>query len=439
MFKLTRRQFIERISAAGLAISSGIALPGCDEPFKIISPPSMPIETEDDIPALIIGSGFGGAVTALRLGEAGIRTMVLEQGRRWPITGASFSRSLPPDGRSTWLRNKTVLPFGPEFSIQKYTGVLDRVDYPNMQVYRGTAVGGGSIVYAGISTQPPEDLFYEIFPRGLSYQELHPYYERVRGVLRITTVPRDIEEQSHYDYTRVFAKHATNAGLHVADVGQATDWDIVRGEIDGTVPPSAIIGEMFYGNNSGCKNSLDQNYLPMAEATGLVSIHPLHRVIDITQENSGKYVVSVEQIDESGNVIALKKIKTTYLFLAAGSIGTTELLVKARELGTLPNLNEDVGDGWGTNGNILFSRTVEQLTGKMQGGPVIKSILDYENIETPSIVESTFFPTGFECNCLLHLFLALHTERGHFSYNTATDKAELIWPSGGNNPPSVQP
>ena len=276
-------------------------------------------------------------------------------------------------------------------------------------------------------------MFYEIFPRGLSYQELHPYYERVRGVLRITTVPRDIEAQSHYDYTRVFAKHATNAGLHVADVGQATDWDIVRGEIDGTVPPSAIIGEMFYGNNSGCKNSLDQNYLPMAEATGLVSIHPLHRVINITQENSGKYAVEVEQIDESGNVIALKKIKTTYLFLAAGSIGTTELLVKARELGTLPNLNEDVGDGWGTNGNILFSRTVEQLTGKMQGGPVIKSILDYENIETPSIVESTFFPTGFECNCLLHLFLALHTERGHFSYNTATDKAELIWPSGGNH------
>ena len=432
MFKLTRRQFIEKVSAAGLGISSSIALSGCD-PLKIISPPSIPIETEDNILALIIGSGFGGAVTALRLGEAGIRTMVLEQGRRWDSASAPFSRILPADGRSTWLRNKTVLPFGPKFSIQKYTGVLDRVDYPNMKVYRGTAVGGGSIVYGGISTQPPENLFYEIFPRGLSYQELQPYYERVRSMLRITTVPEDIEEQPYYDYVSIFAQQAANAGLDITDVGQATDWDIVRSEIADTVPPSAIIGEAFYGNNSGCKNSLDQNYLPMAEATGYVSIHPLHRVTDITQEASGKYVVSVEQIDETGKVGQRKEINTTYLFFAAGSIGTTELLVKARELGRLSNLNDEVGDGWGTNGNVLFTRTVDELTGKRQGGPVIKSVLDYENTETPSTVESIFFPIGLECNCLLHLMLALHTERGQFSYDAATNRTELIWPSGGNN------
>ena len=431
--KLTRRQFIEQASVAGLAISSSIALSGCD-PLDIISPPTTPIETPDDIPALIIGSGFGGAVTALRLGEAGIRTMVLEQGRRWHSASAPFSRSFPPDGRSTWLRNKTNLPFGPSFPIKKYTGVLDRVDYPNMHVYRGTAVGGGSIVYGGISVRPPENLFYQIFPRGISYQELQPYYERVRSVLRITTVPADLEAEPHYDYTRVFAEHAANAGLEVTDVGQATDWDVVRAEIAGTLPPSAIIGEAFYGNNSGCKNSLDQNYLPIAEATGFVSIHPLHRVIDIKEENTGKYGVTVEQIDEAGNVIQTKEITTTYLFFAAGSIGTTKLLVKARESGSLPNLNAAVGQGWGTNGNVLFTRVVSEFTGKHQGGPVIKSILDYENTETPATVESIFFPVGLECNCLLHLMLALETERGHFSYNTATDRVELMWPAGGNDP-----
>ena len=182
-------------------------------------PTATPTETEDDVPALIIGSGFGGAVTALRLGESGIRTMVLEQGRRWQSTSAPFSRNLPPDGRSTWLRNKTILPFGPEFSIQKYTGVLDRVDYPNMKVYRGIAVGGGSIVYGGISIEPPEELFYEVFPRGVSYQELHPYYDRVRDMLGISTVPADIEKASHYEYARVFAKHAANAGLEAISIG----------------------------------------------------------------------------------------------------------------------------------------------------------------------------------------------------------------------------
>lgn len=431
---LTRRQFIEQFSIAGLAISSSLVLSGCESLEILSPPPTMPIETEDDVPALIIGSGFGGAVTALRLGEAGIRTTVLEQGKRWQSALAPFSRSLPPDGRSTWLRTKTILPFGPSLSISKHTGVLDRVDYENIKVYRGTAVGGGSIVYGGITVQPPEDLFYQIFPRGISYEDLEPYYKRVRYMLRITTVPADIEAQPYYDYIRVFTKHAANAGLEATSVGQATDWDVVRAEIAGTVNPSAIIGEVFYGNNSGCKNSLDQNYLPMAEATGYVTIHPLHRVIDITQENNEKYALTVENIDETGKVLKTKRITTTYLFLAAGSIGTTELLVKARELGSLPNLNEEVGRGWGTNGNVIFTRDVNELTGKMQGGPVIKAILDHKNTASPSAIESVFFPIGLECGCLLHLLLALDTERGQFSYNAATNRVELTWPTSGNDP-----
>ena len=380
-------------------------------------PTATPTETEDDVPALIIGSGFGGAVTALRLGESGIRTMVLEQGRRWQSTSAPFSRNLPPDGRSTWLRNKTILPFGPEFSIQKYTGVLDRVDYPNMKVYRGIAVGGGSIVYGGISIEPPEELFYEVFPRGVSYQELHPYYDRVRDMLGISTVPADIEKASHYEYARVFAKHAANAGLEAISIGQAADWDIIRSEIAGTILPSAIIGEMLYGGNSDYKNSLDRNYLPMAEATGYVTIHPLHRVINIRQHNSGKYAVTVENIDETGKVLQTKEITTTFLFFAAGSIGTTELLVKARHTGNLAKLNEDVGKGWGTNGNVLFSRAVEESTGKMQGGPVITGVSDYGNTQTPAAVESVFLPIVHDCRCLLQLLIGLDTERGDFSYD----------------------
>jgi len=429
---LTRRQFIERTSAAGLAISSSLALSGC-ELAEVLSPPTMPIDTEDDVPALIIGSGFGGAVTALRLGQAGIRTLVLEQGKRWPIELAPFSPFFPPDGRSTWLRTETILPFGPSLPINKHTGVLDRIDYENIQVYRGTAVGGGSIVSGGISMQPPEALFYEIFPRGISYQELETYYERVRQMLRITTVPPDIEAAPHYEHARVFTKQGANAGLESISIGQAADWDIIRAEIAGTVTPSATIGELIYGNNSGSKNTLDQNYLPTAEATGYVTIHPLHRVIDIGQERTGRYSVTVEQIDEIGRVVQTKKLSTTYLFLAAGSVGTTELLVKARELGNLPNLNDEVGEGWGTNGNVMFMRSVNEPTGTLQGGPPIKAILDYDNPANPSTIELAFFPIGQECNCLLHLLIALANERGHFSYNAATNKVELTWAAAGND------
>ena len=428
---LTRRQFIERVSAAGLALS-GLGLFGCDV-GDIISPDRTPIESDGVVPALIIGSGFGGAVTALRLGQAGIRTMVIEQGKRWSITPNSFSPNFPPDGRSTWLRTQTILPFGPSLPINRHTGVLDRVDYENMQVYRGTAVGGGSIVYGGITVQPPESLFYEIFPRGISYQELEPYYDRVRHMLRITPVPADVEAHPYYDYARVSVEHGANAGLEVQSVGQATDWDVIRSEIAGTVSRSYIIGEQVYGNRSGVKNSLDQNYLPMAEATGYVTIHPLHRVIDIAQQSSENYRVTVEEIDETGRVLQTKEITTTYLFLAAGSVGTTELLVKARELGNLPNLNEEVGQGWGTNGNAMFMRSVNELTGRMQAGPIIKMILDYNNAASPSSVEPGFFPIGQECGCLLYLLIALDTERGSFSYDSATNKVELMWPGSGSD------
>ncbi|MDE0399816.1 MAG: GMC oxidoreductase [Candidatus Poribacteria bacterium] len=424
---LTRRQFIKS-GLTGFAIGSSVGILGCD-PMGIPLPTATRTETEDDVPALIIGSGFGGAVTALRLGEAGIQTMVLEQGRRWDT---AFSRNIPPDGRSTWLRNKTILPFGPEFSIQKYTGVLDRVDYPNMKVYRGTAVGGGSIVYGGISIEPPEELFYEVFPRGVSYQELHPYYDRVRDILGISTVPADIEKASHYEYARVFAKHAANAGLEAISIGQAADWDIIRSEIAGTILPSAIIGEMLYGGNSDYKNSLDRNYLPMAEATGYVTIHSLHRVTNIRQHNSGKYAVTVENIDETGKVLQTKEITTTSLFFAAGSIGTTELLVKARHTGNLAKLNEDVGKGWGTNGNVLFSRSIDESTGKMQGGPVIIGVSDYGNTQTPASVESVFLPIVHDCRCLLQLLIGLDTERGDFSYDSIRNKAVLNWSSTGN-------
>ena len=295
-----------------------------------------------------------------------------------------------------------------------------------MHVYRGIGVGGGSIVYGGISVQPPEDLFYKIFPAGISYQELQPYYERVRHMLNITTVLADVYGSPPYQYARVFAKHASNAGLEVVDVEQATDWDIIRSEIAGTIAPSAILGEFFYGNNSLCKNTLDRNYLPMAEATGFVSIHPLHRVIDVTEENSGRYAVTVEQIDETGEVIDRKKITTTYLFFAAGCVGTTELLVKARALGSLPNLNDEVGQGFGANGNILVTCTTNVSTGNPQGYPVIKGIRNYENAETSSRIESLFLPTGFDHACLFYLLMGLDTERGHFFYDSSTHRAELI-------------
>ena len=91
-------------------MSSGLAVSERDTPLEILTRGSRPVETQDDIPALIIGSGFGGAVSALRLREAGIPTIVFEQGRRWDSASAPFSRALPPMVVQLGCGEKTSYP-----------------------------------------------------------------------------------------------------------------------------------------------------------------------------------------------------------------------------------------------------------------------------------------------------------------------------------------
>lgn len=122
----------------------------------------------------MIGSGFGGAVSALRMTEAGLDTIMLEMGKHYEVTDTHrpFSTTFAPDGRSVWLRNKTILPYGPSFPIQeKGLGVLDRVDYDNMKVYRGTCLGGGSVVYGAMLPQANPLLWDNEFP-DIDYSEM---------------------------------------------------------------------------------------------------------------------------------------------------------------------------------------------------------------------------------------------------------------------------
>ena len=130
MKKYTRREF----AALSTLASLGFLMPsGCKK------------ENQEDPPnysqAIVIGTGFGGAVTAYRLGLAGIQTTVLERGKRWPIDpgGDTFSGNYPTDKRSTWLKTESAnpLPFNSQFD--KYTGVLERVDFQNINVYAGAA------------------------------------------------------------------------------------------------------------------------------------------------------------------------------------------------------------------------------------------------------------------------------------------------------------
>lgn len=432
---ISRRTFIKKTGAYG--IGGVLSTYGITKNANALGkrPPAVIPSPTKHKNAIIIGSGFGGAVTAYRLAEAGIESMIIEKGKRWDTIPDKkiFSPYIYPDGRSTWLSCKTVVPLGPPLPINKYTGVLEGHFYRGLRVLTGAAYGGGSIVYGGLHIKPPEYLFNQAFPAELNYSEMETYYQRVDNMLNISTVPDDIYQTKYFKHYRVMEDQCDAAGIKTEKIKSASDWDIVRKEIDGTIKPSSIYGEAIYGVNSGAKKSLDTNYLALAEKSGFLEVKTLHQVKDIGIENDGKYLVQVEVINEKGRVIENIVYSCNYLFLAAGSIGTSKLLVKAKGKGLLPDLNDEIGKGWGNNGNVEALRTnIGEYTGFFQGGPPAAAIADYDNPVAPIFIEHPQLPLGIDCSCLLYFGIGIHNTRGKFIYNPFYDSVYLSWPKKNN-------
>lgn len=394
-------------------------------------------EQRDFVPALVIGSGYGSAATALRLGEAGIRTQMLEMGRLWDTAGADgkiFCSMLQPDHRSTWFRDRTEAPLSSVLwvdvinrDIEPYAGVLDRVHHGDMSVYVGRGVGGGSLVNGGMAVTPKRDYFEEILPSvdaDEMYGKHYPLANRMLGAN--TPDPEWLEKCDAYQYARVSRRHAHEAGMPTTVVPNVYDFDYMRREEAGEVPQSALASEVIYGNNYG-KLSLDRSYLPEAIGTGNVTVHALHRVRTFRQERDGTYVVTVEKIDELGNVLGTRDIGCRWLFLGAGSLGTTELLVRARDTGALPELNDAVGEGWGTNGNVMLGRALGEPTGQTQSGMPALAIDNRDDPDNPLFAEIAPVPAGLDLLMTLYLAITHNPERGRFRYLPESDSVRLDW------------
>jgi cholesterol oxidase len=430
----TRREFLKKSAAMG-----GVAaMAGC--PLNAPCPNDFPAgEINEEVNIAILGSGFGGAVAAARLTEAGLPVALIERGRRWDITGEAnepFSRTLLPDKRTSWLSNVVNIPALPDaikIPIQKYIGVIERTQEDGIDVYSGAGYGGGSLVYGGILIAPREDVFNGLFSQELSYEDfVMDYYPRVRSRMSVSPMPDDILATRYWQYARVFEQQAINAGLETVRIPNGTDWDVIRAEIAGDIPASGIAGESL-GNNSGLKNSLDRTYLHDAEMTGLLTVHLQTEVQKITSLGKSRYMVNCNTIDEHGCVIGTRNLICNHVFMAMGSVHTTKKLVEARETGALSGLNDGVGQGWGDNGNVYFKRDfVGAPTGRQQGSPPAIGALSTDSMPIATI-ENAQFPVPIECACLMHLCLGLTEARGNFSIDSETGSARLTWPSSNND------
>jgi cholesterol oxidase len=423
---LSRRKFVGLSTMASIAAMGGTT-------FSLSSCKKDNFTTVQDtnVEAIVVGSGFGGSVAALRLAEKGIKTLMFEMGKQYTVQSNKdvFAVTLNPDGRACWLKNKTIAPVTTiQFPIKKYVGVLDRVDFPSsyMRIFRGTCLGGGSVVYGAMLPYARPEFWDEYFPY-VSYQDMvDKWYPRVKNVLNFSTVPDDLLNSNIYEYARVGLDHCEKAGMQKVMLNAGVDFNVIRGEMHGTVRKASLQGDLLYGANNGYKNSLDRNYLPAAIATGNLTIQTLTKVDHVKHLPDGRYEVNVQIINESGDVMQTKTYTAKHLFINAGVVGTMDILLKSKYLGGLQNLNDEVGKHWGNNGNIMAMRTLlRENTGKVQCTVPVTAYGFLDNPHTPMLAEQAPFPIGMELKQLLTLAITKNPERGYFEYNPTTEKAEL--------------
>ncbi|MEU7721809.1 GMC oxidoreductase [Streptomyces tibetensis] len=413
---LSRRRFLTGV-AAGTAL--GVL-------------PLRSAAAAESVKILIIGSGYAGSVAALRLAQAGLDSVVLERGRRWPITaqGGTFATPAAPDGRASWLNSWS--PFVSQ-QLDVYPGVLEAVQADGVIALAGAGVGGGSLVNNAVMLKPSKAAFNRAFGTHIDFDEMsEQWYARARSLIGPAPMPDDVYKSTHYTAARSFTAETTAAGLAPFRADMAVDWQTVREEQAGTREASLIIARSIWGANSGAKRSVDRTILAAAEATGRVSVRTLTRVVDVVP-SAGRYLVRCERIDDTGAVVARPEYNAEHVFFAAGSLGTSRLLVRARDRGSLPALRASVGRGWGTNSDRQTVRVGMPWNNPTQGGPSGIVAQDLDNPYEPVTMINFPWPRppADGTGALGALAMTTCSADGYFSYDASTDAVSLTWPSSG--------
>jgi cholesterol oxidase len=425
MSGLTRRQFIGAAAVAGLGATAAVA--STARPAAATKTPTV----DERRRVVVIGSGFGGSVTALRLVQAGVPVLLLERGISWPTgpNADTFTRMFTPDRRCAWLKPSPTLSPLPPAVFAPYTGVIDRVSGNGLDILCGAGVGGGSLVYHGMTLEPSESVFAEVLPQ-LDYGLLHrTYYPRVARMLKIATIPDDVLGSTQYLSNQIFVDQAKAAGLTPERIPMPIDWSYARAELRGAMQPSYTTGDVIYGVNNGGKHSLDVTYLAAAAATGLLEIATLHVVREIAMNPQGKWVVSADRIDTGGTVVGNRTITTDALFMGAGVAGTTRLLVRAQAKNTIPDLPDELGTQVGNNGDRIYAWSNPSLnTGALQGGPACIGVKFWSDPSTAHTIVHGPVPVPAESHVMTIIGYGVTPARGAFHYDGLLDDAVLTYP-----------
>lgn len=316
------------------------------------------VQTRDedgyDYDVIVVGSGFGGSVSALRLTEKGYRVGVIEAGRR-------FTRTALP--KNSWdLKNYLWAPKLGLYGIQRIHLL------GNVMVLAGAGVGGGSLNYANTLYVPPKAFFDDAQWRHITdwQEELQPYYDQARRMLGVrlnpTMTPSDVHLKAAAQRMGVGDTfHLAPVGVFFGD-GKDADGKVTAGPGEQVNDPyfggagpdrkaCTECGECMTGCRHGAKNTLNENYLYLAEKAGAV-VHPLTTVVSVTDDSRGGYAVATLPTDRKkkgeGRLLTARRV-----VLAAGTYGTQTLLHRMKASGRLPYLSNRLGDLTRTNSEAL--------------------------------------------------------------------------------------
>jgi len=341
---------------------------------------------------VIIGSGFGGSVSALRLTEKGYRVGVLEAGRR--IRTGEFAHTNWDVKRFIW-RPRLGL-----YGIQR----LDLLS--NVLVLSGAGVGGGSLVYANTLYEPHDAFFTDSQWSGITdwKQELAPFYALSKKMLGVTEAHADTPAD---DVMRHIADR-----LGVVDTFQPTPVGVFLGEsgvevddpyFGGAGPRRAgctSVGACMIGCNQNAKNTLDKNYLYLAERGGAV-VHADTEATDVAQLPDGRWRITTQRPGpRKGND------RTTFIanevIFSAGALGTTRLLLSLMDRGRLPSISDQAGQLVRTNSEVLLGAMARGTDVDYSQGVAITSSI---HPEPHTHIEPVRYPKGSSVMGLLATIL----------------------------------
>lgn len=302
---------------------------------------------EFDYDVVVIGSGFGGSVSALRLTEKGYRVGVLEAGRRWPAD------ALP---RTNWNVRKSI--WAPRLGL---TGPQRISVLGKCAVFSGAGVGGGSLIYGNTLYEPLPNFYTDRQWAHITdwKSELAPYYDQAKRMLGVAPNPRmtpadEVIKEIADDLGVGDTFHPTNVGVYFneADPGTEVD-DPYFGGVGPRRRGCVHCAQCFTGCPHNAKNTTATNYLYLAEQAG-AEVHPLTTAVAVRPLPDGGYAVDTERSDRW-----IRRERRTFtagqVVFAGAALGTQKLLHKMRDEKILPRLSPRLGELTRSNSEAILN------------------------------------------------------------------------------------